>query len=75
MFTLDQSLADLVKQKLITYEAALKNSTSPADFALLFRGVSGGGGDDWTQKQVAQAAGQSNPGGQSADFEIDRFGD
>lgn len=75
MFTFDQSLADLVKQKLITYEAALKNSTSPADFALLFRGVSGGGGDDWTQNQVAQAAGQSNPGGQSADFEIDRFGD
>jgi hypothetical protein len=30
-----------VKQRLVTYEEAVKHSTSPSDFALLFRGVSG----------------------------------
>jgi twitching motility protein PilT len=42
MMSFDQSLATLVKQRLVTYEEAVKNSTSPSDFALLFRGVSGG---------------------------------
>jgi twitching motility protein PilT len=41
MVTFDQSLASLVKQRLVTYEEAVKHSTSPSDFALLFRGVSG----------------------------------
>ncbi|HUS33151.1 MAG TPA: PilT/PilU family type 4a pilus ATPase, partial [Kofleriaceae bacterium] len=41
MITFDQSLASLVKQRLVTYEEAVKHSTSPSDFALLFRGVSG----------------------------------
>jgi len=40
MITFDQSLATLVKQRLVTYEEAVKHSTSPSDFALLFRGVS-----------------------------------
>src|SRR5689334_14614472 len=42
MITFDQSLAELVKQKMITYDEAVKHSSSPSDFALLFRGVSGG---------------------------------
>src|SRR5262249_3966743 len=41
MIAFDQSLAALVKQRLVTYEEAVKHSTSPSDFALLFRGVSG----------------------------------
>jgi twitching motility protein PilT len=68
MQTFDQSLATLVKQRMITYDEAVKNSTSPSDFALLFRGVSGGG------------SGKGEPGGQfntgamgNEDFEIDRF--
>jgi twitching motility protein PilT len=40
MISFDQSLATLVKQRLVTYEEAVKHSTSPSDFALLFRGVS-----------------------------------
>ena len=43
MVSFDQSLAALVKQRLVTYEEAVKHSSSPSDFALLFRGVSGGG--------------------------------
>jgi twitching motility protein PilT len=68
MLTFDQSLADLVKQRLVTYEEAIKHSTSPSDFALLFRGVSGSAQKSWT------------PGGESTigvpgheEFEIDRF--
>ncbi len=73
MFTFDQSLADLVKRKLVTYETALKASTSPSDFALLFRGISGSGGDDWSREQVAKQAG-GGAGGQDA-MSIDRLGD
>jgi twitching motility protein PilT len=38
MFTFDQCLADLVNKKLVTYEEALSNASSPDDFALTFRG-------------------------------------
>jgi len=65
MITFDQSLAELVKKKLVTYEEALRHSTSPSDFALLFRGVSAGG------------SGVESPydaGGQGNGFQIDRFG-
>jgi twitching motility protein PilT len=43
MISFDQSLTDLVHRNLITYEVALSASTNPDDFALYFRGVSGGG--------------------------------
>jgi twitching motility protein PilT len=48
MISFDQSLTDLVQRNLITYDTALAASTNPDDFALYFRGVSGGGtgGDD-----------------------------
>ena len=53
MVTFDQSLAELVQRKLITYEEALRHSTTPDDFALAFRGVSGGGNqDEWLQAEV-----------------------
>jgi twitching motility protein PilT len=72
MQSFDQSLAQLVKEKLVTYEMALKNSSNPSDFALLFRGVSAGGGDEWQQEQVAKQAGGGHGG--SSDLDIDRFG-
>ena len=50
MLTFDQCLIELVKARKVTYETALKNATNPDDFALVFRGISGGGssmgGDD-----------------------------
>jgi len=39
MQTFDQSLMNLVKQELVTYEEALKHVTNPDDFALRFRGI------------------------------------
>ncbi len=69
MMTFDQSLAHLVKQKLVTYEEAVKNSSSPSDFALLFRGVSGGG-----NPYMGAAGGSAgSAGGTDDEFEIDRF--
>ncbi|MCB1198495.1 MAG: type IV pilus twitching motility protein PilT [Deltaproteobacteria bacterium] len=40
MQTFDQSLMNLVKQKHISYEEALKQATNPDDFALEMRGIS-----------------------------------
>ena len=51
MVSFDQSLASLVKQRLVTYEEAVKHSTSPSDFALLFRGVSGSAERAWTPSE------------------------
>ena len=62
MITFDQSLAGLVKQRFCTYEEALKHTTSPSDFALLFRGVSGSAERGWAGPEK----GTSND-----DFEIE----
>ena len=71
MISFDQSLAGLVKQRLVTYEEAIKHSSSPSDFALLFRGVSGGANQQWAG---GAAPSDSGEGAQSNDeFEIDRF--
>lgn len=42
MISFDQSLTELVRRDLITYEVALANATSPDDFALQFRGIAAG---------------------------------
>jgi twitching motility protein PilT len=72
MITFDQSLASLVKQRLVTYEEAVKHSTSPSDFALLFRGVSSSHPPGWAHG-AATAAVDAPPGAGHDDFEIDHF--
>ncbi len=69
MMSFDQSLAQLVKQRLVTYEEALKNSSTPSDFALLFRGVSGGATAGWTATEPKPAGGAPP----HDEFEIDSF--
>jgi twitching motility protein PilT len=69
MMTFDQSLANLVKERLVTYEEAVKHSTSPSDFALLFRGVSGSAQKGWSPGSTP-----SNTGALGHDeFEIEKF--
>ncbi len=68
METFDQALAELVKARTVTYETAAKHSSSPSDFALLFRGVSGAS-ETWKGQSEASEATTS-----SEEFEIDRFG-
>jgi twitching motility protein PilT len=71
MMSFDQSLANLVKQKLVTYEEALKASTSPSDFALLFRGVSNSAGTQSSWQGGAST--QSSIGTTDDTFEIESF--
>jgi twitching motility protein PilT len=66
MVSFDQSLTDLVKRRLVTYEEALRNATRPDDFALAFRGVASG--------TAAEAVRPPPPPPSKADMEIDRFG-
>ncbi len=66
MVSFDQSLADLVRRRLVTYEEALGNSSRPDDFALAFRGFGSG--------SSAEAASAARPPSPAPDMEIDRFG-
>lgn len=47
MCTFDQSLMHLISRDLITYEEALKTSTSPENFAVRYSGVSHTDGKKW----------------------------
>jgi twitching motility protein PilT len=49
MQTFDQSLMDLVKRKLVTYEEALAQSSNPSDFALKAKGFSTVGDMAWEE--------------------------
>lgn len=49
MQTFDQSLMQLLKQQLITYEEALRHATNPADFALKMKGVSSSSDLSWDE--------------------------
>jgi len=48
MQTFDQSLMKLYESGIITYEEALRNSTSPTDFRIQLRGIDNQGMLDWT---------------------------
>jgi twitching motility protein PilT len=47
MQTFDQSLMQLVKKNLVTYEEALKHVSNPDDFALRFRGIGSTSDGTW----------------------------
>jgi twitching motility protein PilT len=49
MQTFDQSLMSLVKQKLVTYDEALKHVSNPDDFALRFRGIGSTSDGTWDE--------------------------
>src|SRR3982751_3763687 len=65
MISFDQSLAVLVTQRLVTYEEAVKHSSSPSDFALVFRGGSGSAYRSWTGGSADKGAGN--------EFELENF--
>jgi len=78
MQTFDQSLYDLFKQGLITYEEALRRSTNPDDFALKVRGIQST--SDLAAEEQAQMSGGmsgstgSGKSGGDTEIPIDRFG-
>ena len=86
MQTFDQSLMQLVKQDLVTYEEALKNVSNPDDFALRYRGIAStsdaswsdfdgsGSDDDKPDESVDDLAEDiAKGGGEGGNFNIDRF--
>ncbi|MEK6689916.1 MAG: type IV pilus twitching motility protein PilT [Nitrospirota bacterium] len=65
MQTFDQSLMNLYKDGLITYEEALRNSSNPDDFALKIKGILSTSDITWEEK---------NKEVKKEDIKIDRFG-
>ncbi len=51
MQSFDQSLMQLVKEGLVTYEEALKNVSNPDDFALRYRGIASTSDSNWDDFQ------------------------
>jgi twitching motility protein PilT len=73
MITFDQSLMDLVRRELVSYEEALAQATNVDDFALRYRGISRG---DEAVNQVGVVPEESDlemDDGPGAGFKIDRF--
>lgn len=69
MQTFDQSLMQLLKKQLITYEEALRHATNPADFALKIKGVSSTSDLSWD----AFEAPEKKPPKKKEDLELERF--
>lgn len=67
MQTFDQSLAQLCREKLVSYEEALRWCSNPDDFALKMKGVQSTGDLTWETEKPAAAP--ASPG-----FKIERFG-
>lgn len=51
MQTFDQSLIQLVRKKKVSYNEALKLSSSPEDFAIRFAGVSAPSEENWSSEE------------------------
>ena len=80
MQSFDQSLMQLVKEGLVTYEEALKNVSNPDDFALRYRGIASTSDSDWEDFQGPEAEPiedlveeEPDPDEKDDDFGIDRF--
>ncbi len=68
MQTFDQSLAQLCREKLVSYEEALRWCSNPDDFALKMKGVQSTGDLTW-ETEKPEGAPAPPPG-----FKIERFG-
>jgi len=76
MQTFDQSLMQLVKQKLVTYEEAMLHVSNPDDFALRFRGIastSDGSWDDFESEKDAEEKPAAGAGEEADPDFIQRF--
>ena len=77
MQTFDQSLMQLVKENLVTYEEALKHVSNPDDFALRFRGIASTSDSQWSdfssdapeEKELEEVPADTG----DDDFNFDRF--
>jgi twitching motility protein PilT len=67
MQTFDQSLLQLFRQNLITYEEALRQSTNPDDFALRVKGITSTSDMSWDDFDKKSSSGKDE------DFKIEKF--
>lgn len=67
MQTFDQSLLQLFRQSLITYEEALRQSTNPDDFALRVKGITSTSDLTWEDFDKKSAPSKDD------DFKIEKF--
>ncbi len=75
MVSFDQSLTELVRGNLVSYEEALASATNPDDFALAFRGVSKGTNTVEAPRNDPEAdLDLDEPEELGPGFQIDRFG-
>jgi twitching motility protein PilT len=65
MQTFDQSLMGLVKNGLVSYEEAHRQSTNPDDFALRFSGISGTADSKWDNFEGKPGEARPVPGTQA----------
>ena len=81
MQTFDQSLMQLVKDGLVTYDEALKNVSNPDDFALRYRGIASTSDSQWSEFEGEGDDEKDKPEADNIDdaladddgFSIDRF--
>ncbi len=75
MQTFDQSLMQLVKENLVTYEEALKHVSNPDDFALRYRGIASTSDSAWEgfSGEGDEKPDDDKPDAEGDDFSIDRF--
>ena len=71
MQTFDQSLLQLLKEKLITFDEALRQSTNPDDFKLRVSGVSGTSDAGWSD--FGEGGGNAGDAAPAGDDGIERF--
>ena len=81
MQTFDQSLMDLVKRELVTYDEALKHVSNPDDFALRFRGIASTSDSNWdafapeaeAEKPESSIFDAPDSEGSAEDWNLERF--
>ena len=76
MQTFDQSLMQLVKQELVTFEEALRHVSNPDDFKLRFGGIASTSDTSWSEfapDTTASASPPSSAREPEAEFSIERF--
>jgi len=68
MQTFDQSLMSLLKRELITYEEALRHSSSPEDFALRVKGILATSDMTWDEFEKTDKVGE-----EEKESEVEKF--
>ncbi len=73
MQTFDQSLMELYKRGLVSYEEALKRSSNADDFALKARGIQSTSDLSWEEQEQASGVSERGAPEGGEEFKVDRF--